>query len=77
MKISEFRESNRFALILLLTGAILAVIAGVGIIFNRSLFTSFSWIIFAFVGIIAIYMIYNVKKILDEIRHSNDPNNSK
>ena len=77
MKISELHKSNRFALILLVTGAILAVIAGVGIIFNRSLFTSFSWIIFVFVGIIAIYMIYNINKILDEIRHSNESDNSK
>ncbi|HEY0089956.1 MAG TPA: hypothetical protein VGB37_13990 [Candidatus Lokiarchaeia archaeon] len=77
MKISELHKNNRFAFILLLTGAVLAIIAGVGIIFNRSFFTSFSWIIFAFVGIIAIYMIYNINKILDEIRHSKESNNSK
>ena len=75
MKLSELHKNNWFAIGLLITGAILAVIAGVGYVFNRSLFTSFSWIVFSFIGAIALYMLYNIKKIFNEIKHSD--NNSK
>lgn len=76
MKLSELHKSNWFAIGLLITGAILAVIAGVGYVFNRSLFTSFSWIVFSFIGVIALYMLYNIKKILDEIKRSKGYNNN-
>ena len=75
MKLSELERSNWLIIALLITGGILAVIAGVGYAVNPRLFSTFSWLVFIVIVSIATYMLYNMKRILDEIHKNN--NNSK
>jgi uncharacterized membrane protein YbhN (UPF0104 family) len=77
MKLSELHRSNMLVIALLITSAILAIIAGVGYAANPQLFSSFSWIVFLVVVAIAIYMLVNIKKIFDELKRSKNYNNSK
>jgi len=63
-------KNNWVAIGLLITGILLAVISVVGYIFNPSLFSSFSWLVFGVIISIASYMLYNIKKIRDEMKHS-------
>ena len=76
MKVSELHKSNMLVIALLITSAILAIIAGVGYAANPHLFSSFSWLVFLVIIAIAIYMLINIKKIFDELKRSKDYNNS-
>ena len=69
-KMVHLYKNNWFAIGLLMTGIFLAVITVVGFIFNPSLFSSFSWLVFGVIISIASYMLYNIKKIRDEMKHS-------
>ena len=66
-KMSQLYKSNMFALGLLLIGAILAVINVVGYAVNPNLFTSFSIVVTGVIASIAAFMLYNIKKISDEM----------
>ncbi len=70
MKLSELEKNNWFVIGLFITGAFLAVITVVGLIFNPLLFSSFSYVVLGVIISIAGYMIYNIKKINDEIKKS-------
>ena len=67
---AHFYKSNWVAISLLLTGALLVVVNFVGYIFNPHLFSSFSWLVVGVLISIAGYILYNVKKISDEIKSS-------
>ncbi|MHA1489093.1 MAG: hypothetical protein ACTSRI_05495 [Promethearchaeota archaeon] len=69
-KMVHLYKNNWVAIGLLITGILLAVISVVGYIFNPSLFSSFSWLVFGVIISIASYMLYNIKKIRDEMKHS-------
>lgn len=69
---SHLHKSNWFAVGLLITGGILAVISIVGFIFNSYVFASFSWMLIGFLVSIAFYVMYNVKKIADEMLKEED-----
>ena len=64
---TNFRKTYLFAYSLLLTAAILAFIAIVGLIYNPQLFASFSWFVVIFIALIAIYLLYNIKKLTEEM----------
>jgi len=65
---SDLYKNNTFAFGLLMTGALLAIIGVVGYLFNPVLFSSFNIAVFVVVISIASYMLYNIKKISDEIK---------
>ena len=69
---SHLHKSNWFAVGLLITGGILSVISIVGFIFNSYFFASFSWMLIGFLVSIAFYVMYNVKKIADEMIKEED-----
>ena len=65
---SDLYRNNLFAIGLLIVGALLAVISVVGYVFNPVLFSSFSWAAVIFIFSIAGYMVYNMKKIANEMK---------
>ena len=65
---AELYKNSWFAIGLLITGAILAIISVVGFAYNPALFSSFSLAVFGVIFSIAGYMIYNIKKIADEMK---------
>ena len=65
---AELYKNSWFAIGLLITGALLAIISVVGVAFNPTLFSSFSLAVFAIIFSIAGYMVYNIKKIADEMK---------
>lgn len=69
---SHLHKSNWFAMGLLLTGGLLAVISIVGFAFNSYIFGSFSWVLIGFLVSIAFYLMYNIKKIADEMKKEED-----
>jgi len=64
---AELYKNSWFAVGLFITGALLAIISVVGFAFNPVLFSSFSLAVFVVIISIAGYMIYNIKKISDEM----------
>ncbi len=64
----RLRGRNWFLIGLLFTGGLLAIISLVGLTFNPDLFMSFSWFVVGFLVTIAVYMLYNFKKLSDEIK---------
>ena len=65
---AELYKNSWFAIGLLITGALLAIISVVGFAYNPALFSSFSFAVFGVIFSIAGYMIYNIKKIADEMK---------
>ena len=65
---SDLYKNNWFAIGLLLTGALLAVITVVGYFFNPALFSSFSLAVLLVIISIASYMIYNIRKLSEELK---------
>ena len=65
---SDLYKNNWFAIGLLLTGALLAIINVVGFLFNPALFSSFSVVVFSVIISIASYMVYNMKKLSEELK---------
>lgn len=63
---SDLYTSNWFAIGLLLVGVVLAIINVAGYLVNPVLFSSFSWLVFSFIFIIAAYMLYNIRRIINE-----------
>jgi FtsH-binding integral membrane protein len=69
---TQLYKSNWVAIGLLLTGVLLVLVSVVGYIFNPRLFSSFSWLVFGVIISLAGYILYNIKKIFDEIKSSEN-----
>ncbi len=67
-RMSHLYKNNIFAMALLGAGALLTIIAIVGVAFNPILFSSFSWMTFGVISSIAGYMLYNIKKIYNDTK---------
>ncbi len=65
---AELYKNSWFAIGLLITGALLSIISVVGFAYNPGLFSSFSLMVFGLIFSIAGYMVYNIKKIADEMK---------
>ncbi|MHA1292847.1 MAG: hypothetical protein ACTSQJ_09295 [Promethearchaeota archaeon] len=68
-KMSQLYKNNWFAFGLLITSALLSIIAVTLYLYNPLIFSSFSFIVFAFIISIAGYMLYNIKKIANEVKN--------
>lgn len=68
---AELYKSNMFGIGLLISVSVLAIISVLGYLLNPVLFGSFSLIVFLVILSVAGYMLYNIKKIADEIKDSN------
>lgn len=69
---SQLYKNSYFALGLLFSGAMMAVISVVGFTYNPGLFSTFSWTVFALVFSIAGYMLYNIRRLTSEVKHKGE-----
>ena len=67
---AELYKNNWFGIGLLISVSVLAIISVLGYLLNPLLFSSFSLAVFLVILSVAGYMLYNIKKIADEIKDS-------
>ena len=65
---AELYKNSWFAIGLLITRTVLVIICVVGYDYNPEFYSSFSLVVFGVIFSIAGYMIYNIKKITDEMK---------
>ncbi len=65
-------ENNWFAIGLFVIGSFLAIISVLGYVFNPLLFSSFSWAVFLIIVSIAVYMLYNIFILANEMKSKED-----
>ncbi|MHA1147183.1 MAG: hypothetical protein ACTSR8_02960 [Promethearchaeota archaeon] len=67
---AELYKNNWFGIGLLISVSLLAIISVLGYVLNPALFSSFSLVVFLVILSVAGYMLYNIKKLAEEIKDS-------